>query len=100
MGSIVERFYAGRPVAESRGTLGKYATRFAQLAERFIAGVTRPARPSIPEAETNPYQYDGPPRVQQRVGRRQSLLHVELGGGGNAVDCFWCLMEVVSACHF
>ena len=25
-----------------------------KLVERFIAGVTKPARPSTPEAETNP----------------------------------------------
>ena len=36
-----------------------------KLAERFIAGVTKPARPSTPEAETNPHQdearRDAPP---------------------------------------
>ena len=38
-----------------------------KLAERFIAGVTKPARPSTPEAETNPHQYDGPPRTAEQV---------------------------------
>ena len=33
----------------------------------FIAGVTKPARPSTPEAETNPHQYDGPPRTAEQV---------------------------------
>ena len=67
MGSIVERFYAGRPVAESCGTLGKSATRFARLVERFIGGVTKPARPSTPEEAANPHQYDGPPRTPEQV---------------------------------
>jgi hypothetical protein len=36
--------------------------------ERFIAGVTKPARPPLPpEAETNPHQYDGPPRTAEQV---------------------------------
>ena len=38
-----------------------------KLAERFIAGVTKPARPSTPEAETNPHQDDGPPRTAEQV---------------------------------
>jgi len=38
-----------------------------KLAERFIAGVTKPARPSTPEAETSPHQYDGPPRTAEQV---------------------------------
>jgi hypothetical protein len=38
-----------------------------KLVERFIAGVTKPARPSTPEAETNPHQYDGPPRTAEQV---------------------------------
>jgi len=38
-----------------------------KLVERFIAGVTKPARPSAPEAETNPHQYDGPPRTAEQV---------------------------------
>jgi hypothetical protein len=38
-----------------------------ETAERFIAGVTKPARPSTPEAETNPHQYDGPPRTAEQV---------------------------------
>jgi len=38
-----------------------------KLAARFIAGVTRPARPSTPEAETNPHQYDGPPRMAEHA---------------------------------
>jgi hypothetical protein len=38
-----------------------------ELAERFIAGVTKPARPSTPEAETNSHQYDGPPRTAEQV---------------------------------
>jgi hypothetical protein len=33
----------------------------------IIAGVTKPARPSTPEAETNPHQYDGPPRTAEQV---------------------------------
>jgi hypothetical protein len=49
-----------------------------KLVERFIAGVTKPARPSTLEAETNPHQYDGPPRTAEQVAasvrhpRRQS----------------------------
>jgi hypothetical protein len=48
-----------------------------KLVERFIAGVsrhspatadvTKPARPSTQEAETNPHQYDGPPRTAEQV---------------------------------
>jgi len=38
-----------------------------KLVERFIAGVTKPARFSTPEAETNPHQYDGPPRTAKQV---------------------------------
>ena len=38
-----------------------------KLVERFIAGVSKPARPSTPEAETNPHQYDGPPRTAEQV---------------------------------
>ena len=37
-----------------------------KLAERFIAGVTKPARPAA-QAETNPHQYDGPPRTAEQV---------------------------------
>ena len=48
-----------------------YACRFMEsaikLVERFIAGVTKPARPFTPEAETNPHQYDGPPRTAEQV---------------------------------
>ncbi len=67
MGSIVERFYAGRPVAESCGTLGKSATRLARLVERFIAGVTKPSRLSTLQEAANPHQYDGPPRTPEQV---------------------------------
>ena len=35
--------------------------------ERFITSVTKPARPSTPEAETKPHQYDGPPRTAEQV---------------------------------
>lgn len=38
-----------------------------KLVERFIAGVTKPARPSTPEAETNPRQYDGPRPTAEQV---------------------------------
>jgi hypothetical protein len=38
-----------------------------KLAERFIADITKPARPSTREAETNPHQYDGPPRTAEQV---------------------------------
>jgi hypothetical protein len=38
-----------------------------KLVERFIAGVTKPARPSTPEADTNLHQYDGPPRTAEQV---------------------------------
>jgi hypothetical protein len=41
-----------------------------KLVERFIAGVTKPARPSPPEIETNPHQYDGPPRTGASAGWR------------------------------
>ena len=37
-----------------------------KLVERFVAGVTTPAKPA-PEAETNPHQYDGPPRTAEQV---------------------------------
>ena len=38
-----------------------------KLVERFIAGVTKPARPAASEPETNPHQYDGPPRTAEQV---------------------------------
>ena len=38
-----------------------------KLVERFIVGGTKPARPSTPEAETNPHQYDGPLRTAEQV---------------------------------
>jgi hypothetical protein len=37
-----------------------------KLVERFIAGVTKPANPAQ-EPETNPHQYDGPPRTAEQV---------------------------------
>ena len=37
-----------------------------KLVERFIAGVTKPARPAA-QAETNPHQYDGPHRTVEQV---------------------------------
>ena len=37
-----------------------------KLAERFIAGVTKP-RPAAPEDAANPYHYDGPPRTAEQV---------------------------------
>ena len=38
-----------------------------KLVDRFIAGVTKPARPSTRESETTPHQYDGPPRTAEQV---------------------------------
>jgi hypothetical protein len=38
-----------------------------KLVERFIAGVTKPARPSTPKDAANPHQYDGPPRTAEQV---------------------------------
>ncbi len=44
-----------------------------KLAGRFIASITKPARPleaspaRTPETETNPHQYDGPPRTAEQV---------------------------------
>lgn len=38
-----------------------------KLVERFIASVIKPARPSTPEAETNPHQHDGTPRTAEEV---------------------------------
>ena len=38
-----------------------------RLVERFIAGVTKPARPSTPEDAANPHQCDGPPRTVEQV---------------------------------
>ena len=37
------------------------------LAERFIVGATKPARPSTPEAETKAHRYDSPPRTAEQV---------------------------------
>ena len=37
------------------------------MAERFIAGVSKPARPSTMEDAANPHQYDGPPRTAEQV---------------------------------
>ena len=39
-----------------------------KLVERFIAGVTKPARPSTPEAETNPHQYRRPAAHRRTSG--------------------------------
>jgi len=38
-----------------------------KLAERFIAGVTKPAKAKDPEADANPDVYDGPPRTAEEV---------------------------------
>ena len=38
-----------------------------KLAERFIAGVTKPAKPAVSEPNDNPYRYDGPPRTAEQV---------------------------------
>jgi hypothetical protein len=38
-----------------------------KLVERFIAGVTKPARPSTTEDAAKPHQYDGPPRTAEQV---------------------------------
>ncbi len=38
-----------------------------KLAERFIAGVTRPAKAKDPEDAANPHHYDGPPRTAEQV---------------------------------
>jgi hypothetical protein len=38
-----------------------------KLVERFIAGVTKPARPTTPEPEATPHQYDGPSRTAEQV---------------------------------
>ena len=39
-----------------------------KLAERFIAGVTKPAKAKNPEDAANPHHYDGPPRTAHRLG--------------------------------
>jgi len=49
------------------GLFGYLGYDMIKLVERFIAGVTKPARPATPEAETNPHQYDGPPRTAEQV---------------------------------
>ncbi len=38
-----------------------------KLAERFIAGVTKPRPQSTPEDDANPHRYDGPPRTAEQV---------------------------------
>ena len=38
-----------------------------KLAERFIAGVTKPAKAKDPEDAANPYVYNGPPRTAEQV---------------------------------
>ena len=38
-----------------------------KLAERFIAGVTRPPRNPASEQDDNPHRYDGPPRTAEQV---------------------------------
>ncbi len=38
-----------------------------KLAERFIAGVTKPAKAKDPEDAANPHHYDGPPRTAEQV---------------------------------
>ena len=38
-----------------------------KLAERFIAGVTKPAKAKNPEDAANPHHYDGPPRTAEQV---------------------------------
>jgi hypothetical protein len=38
-----------------------------KLAERFIAGVTKPAKAKDPEDDANPHHDDGPPRTAEEV---------------------------------
>ena len=38
-----------------------------KLVERFIAGVTKPARQTTPEDDANPHRYDGPPPTAEQV---------------------------------
>ncbi len=38
-----------------------------KLAERFIAGVTKPAKTKATDETANPYEYDGPPRTAEQV---------------------------------
>ncbi len=38
-----------------------------KLAERFIAGVTKPAKAQNPEDAANPHVYNGPPRTAEQV---------------------------------
>lgn len=38
-----------------------------KLAERFIAGVTKPAKAKDTEDAANPHYYDGPPRTAEQV---------------------------------
>lgn len=38
-----------------------------KLAERFIAGVTKPQRTPASEQDDNPHRYDGPPRTAEQV---------------------------------
>ncbi len=38
-----------------------------KLAERFIAGVTKPAKAKDPEDAANPHEYNGPPRTAEQV---------------------------------
>jgi hypothetical protein len=37
------------------------------LAERFIAGVTKPAKAKDPEDDASPHVYNGPPRTAEQV---------------------------------
>ena len=38
-----------------------------RLAERFIAGVTKPPKKAASEPDDNPQRYDGPPRTAEQV---------------------------------
>jgi len=38
-----------------------------KLAERFIAGVTKPAKAMTPEDAANPHHYEGPLRTAEQV---------------------------------
>jgi hypothetical protein len=52
-------------LAKSYNAADLYLT--TSLVERFIAGVTKPARPSTPDDATNPHQCDGPTRTAEQV---------------------------------
>ena len=68
LSEVIERAQAaGITKIISIGTDLESSRRAIKLAERFIAGVTKPDRQTTPEDDANPHRYEGPARTAEQV---------------------------------